>query len=124
VNIKLAVAQLECWKFENLKQSYPTQFSTPLLPFGEIATLNFITESSKLLVLDKSIFTDLEFLKKQFPSLNYNHLYTLLLKCTPDDFCPSEVPKNIILRLKEHLNHDQVMRDENYIYSVLSEYRI
>jgi len=119
VNIRLAVAQLNCWKHENLKQSYPSQSGTPILPFTEIATLNFITEASTILTMDKSICTDIKFLKKHFPNLNYNHLYTFMVKCVPDDYCPSDVPGDVLYQLKAQLNNDIIVRDENLVYSVL-----
>jgi len=120
VNINLAISQLEEWKFENLKQSYPNRQSISVLPFTEIAPLIYISEGSKLVVLDKAIFTDLKFLKKQFKSLNYNHIYTLLMKCVPDDFCPSEIPKEVLKELKKQINNDKVKLEENRIYSVLN----
>jgi len=118
VNINLAISQLEEWKFENLKQSYPNQNS--VIPFTEIAPLMFISEGSKLVVLDKAIFTDVKFLKKQFPTLNMNHMYTLLMKCVPDDFCPSELPKGVLSQLKKQINGDKVMLEESRFYSVLN----
>jgi len=69
--------------------------------------------------LDKALFTDLKFIKKQFPSLTSNHLYAFMVKYKPDAFCPIDVPEDVLYQLKEQLNNDRVIRDETLVYSVL-----
>jgi len=119
LNIKLALSEIEGWKLMNLKKYYFKDSTTaPILPFKEIATLKLISQASKLVVLDKTVVTDLKFLKEQFSSLNYNQIYTLLVKYVPDGLCPGEVSKELMARLIAHFNTDEVIVNEKLIYSI------
>jgi len=104
----------------NLNKYYSKDSTTaPILPFKEIASLKLISQASKLVVLDKIVVgTDLKFLKEQFSSMNYNQLYTLLVKYVPDDLCPGAVSKELMARLIAHFNTDEVVVSEKLIYSI------
>jgi len=118
-NIKLSLSEIEGWKLMNLKKYYSKESTlAPILPFKEIATMKLILQASKLVVLDKTVVTDLKFLKEQFSALNYNQIYTILVKYVPDVLCPGEVSKELMARLIAHFNTDEVIVNEKLIYSI------
>jgi hypothetical protein len=122
LTIKLSLSELENWKYTNLRPHYPKEAtSPPLISFKDLANLNIITQASKLVVLEKTIFSDLHFLKEQFPSLSYRQMYTILLKFHPDKYSPEEVSKDLMNKLFEQINNDDfVTLEENSIYSVFT----
>eukprot|EP01126_Amoeba_proteus_P056968 TRINITY_DN7220_c0_g1_i3.p1 TRINITY_DN7220_c0_g1~~TRINITY_DN7220_c0_g1_i3.p1 ORF type:complete len:378 (+),score=65.02 TRINITY_DN7220_c0_g1_i3:194-1327(+) len=94
LQIKLILSQMEDWKLSNLKLHAPS--GVPLRVYG---TLDFMTQASNLMVLEKSIFVDPTILAGLFPKLSLDHIYYLLQRFQASKLSPSPVPSSLLRQL-------------------------
>lgn len=81
IQIKLAVSQLESWKMLTLKKFSLKGVSLT----NDIGPLSHLSQSAALMVVNKSILKDKEFVRNYFSSLNNEEIYYLLKNFSAKD---------------------------------------
>lgn len=125
VSIKLGISQLNWWKYENLRKYYTSKENPHRdfrwLPLSEIGVFDYLSQAINVLVLDKALFEDENFVEQHFHNLSPNHLYELLARFVPDAMSPHEVPSELLEKLKAQCKgQEMVPLDEAQNYSILA----
>eukprot|EP01126_Amoeba_proteus_P066972 TRINITY_DN9791_c0_g1_i10.p1 TRINITY_DN9791_c0_g1~~TRINITY_DN9791_c0_g1_i10.p1 ORF type:complete len:535 (-),score=167.90 TRINITY_DN9791_c0_g1_i10:270-1874(-) len=96
-HIKYSVSQLQDWKFEyNMKKHLQSGQS-----LQSVCNLNYMTEASNLMVLDKTLFTDKAVVNELFPTLSLNSIFYLLTNFQSSKMLPGAVPRSILEEFKK-----------------------
>jgi len=126
VSIKLGISQLNWWKFENLRKYYTLkENSNPDFrwsPLSDIGVFEYLSQAINVLVLDKVLFEDQNFVEQHFHNLSANHLFVLLARFIPDAMSPHEVPAELLEKLKAQCGGQELVPlDEAQNYSILTK---